>query len=106
MVQPSWLSLFSHARSHALTHVTPTPTPARRILTIQFFECLNVATQALCSSYLGSGDIVRARSVMLRLATLGTCIGGVVGLVVFGLQESLAGFFTKDRAVIAQVREG
>lgn len=33
------------------------------IITIQFFECLNVATQALCATYLGKQEVRRAHGV-------------------------------------------
>ena len=73
------------------------------VLTIQFFECLNVATQALCASYLGSGDWENARAVMLRLTALGGIIGLGASLVVFISQHQLVSLFTKDTAVIHQV---
>lgn len=73
-----------------------------RILTIQFFECLNVATQSLAASYLGGGQISRARGVMVRMAALGSLVGAVVGMAVFVSQEPLTRFFTSDMAVISQ----
>ena len=73
------------------------------MLSIQFFECLNVAAQSLGSSYLGSGDIPQARAVMVRLATLAALVGTVAGLLVFTGCEPLVRIFTSDPAVIAQV---
>lgn len=73
------------------------------ILTIQFFECLNVATQTLCASYLGQKDLDNALSVMRRLTFLGVVVGAMAGGLVFALQEPLVRFFTKDVAVIQQV---
>jgi Na+-driven multidrug efflux pump len=59
------------------------------MITIQFFECLNVATQALCSSYLGAGDVANARGVINRVMLLGCGIGAAAGVAVFGLQDIL-----------------
>lgn len=73
------------------------------ILTIQSFECLNVATQVLCSAYLGGGDVQSARGVMLRLVSLSVVVGGIAGIVVFLSRARIAGFFTADPAVVTQV---
>lgn len=73
------------------------------VLTIQFFECLNVATQALCASYLGAGDWENARSVMLRLSFLGAVSGLGTSIVIFFSQNQIVSLFTKDSAVIHQV---
>lgn len=74
-----------------------------RLLSIQFFECLNVATQVLCAAYLGSGEIETARAVMLRIMFLGVLVASVVGVVVTAYQMPFALSFTSDPAVIAQV---
>ncbi|GAX82713.1 hypothetical protein CEUSTIGMA_g10139.t1 [Chlamydomonas eustigma] len=73
------------------------------IFTIQFFECLNVATQSLCASYLGKGDVERAQGVLMRLAVLATAVGGVAGLALFLGQVPMTQLFTSDVAVVAQV---
>ena len=73
------------------------------MLSIQFFECLNVAAQSLCSSHLGSGNIPEARGVMVRLAALAALLGAVTGLLVFTGRELLVRIFTSDPEVIAQV---
>ncbi|KXZ50525.1 hypothetical protein GPECTOR_16g700 [Gonium pectorale] len=72
------------------------------ILTIQFFECLNVAAQALCATYLGKEDVATARSLLDRLAVLGCGIGLLAGCAVWGAQGPLVGFFTRDPLVVAQ----
>ncbi|PNW83980.1 hypothetical protein CHLRE_04g213150v5 [Chlamydomonas reinhardtii] len=73
------------------------------ILTIQFFECLNVAAQALCASYIGNDDAATARSVLGRLVVLGTGVGVGVGLGVWAAHGPLIAFFTKDPVVVAHV---
>ena len=74
------------------------------MLTIQFFEYLNVASLSLCSSYLGSGEIPEASSVMIRLAMLAFLIGALMGLLVFTAgREPLVRIFTSDPSVTAQV---
>eukprot|EP00798_Chlamydomonas_sp_ICE-L_P016261 gene16261-22439_t len=64
------------------------------ILTAQAFECLNVATQALCATYLGLGDVKNARAIMMRLATLGIMIATVASTFVFIIKFQLVSFFT------------
>eukprot|EP00197_Chlamydomonas_leiostraca_P002935 CAMPEP_0202858174 /NCGR_PEP_ID=MMETSP1391-20130828/817_1 /ASSEMBLY_ACC=CAM_ASM_000867 /TAXON_ID=1034604 /ORGANISM="Chlamydomonas leiostraca, Strain SAG 11-49" /LENGTH=615 /DNA_ID=CAMNT_0049537061 /DNA_START=313 /DNA_END=2161 /DNA_ORIENTATION=+ len=73
------------------------------ILTIQFFECLNVAAQTLCAAYLGAGDARSAGAVLARLLALGVAVGGGVGVCVAASQCQLVAFFTSDAAVVAQV---
>ncbi|KAJ9521328.1 hypothetical protein QJQ45_001287 [Haematococcus lacustris] len=73
------------------------------IVAIQCFECLNVATQSLCATYLGSGDRASAEAVLQRLLLLGVLVGGAVGVAVFLAQSQVTGFFTTDTAVISQV---
>ncbi|MEW5309288.1 MAG: hypothetical protein WDW38_001184 [Sanguina aurantia] len=73
------------------------------ILTIQFFECLNVAAQSLCATYLGSGDKGNARLVLGRISFLGVSTGAAVGAVVFFNQMLITNVFTVDPVVIHQV---
>ncbi|GAX79955.1 hypothetical protein CEUSTIGMA_g7394.t1 [Chlamydomonas eustigma] len=73
------------------------------VTSIQSFECLNVATQSLCASYLGKLDQESAQGVLLRLAGVGATAGGVAGLLMFSVQEPLTRIFTSDLNVIAQV---
>ncbi|GIL85921.1 hypothetical protein Vretifemale_14446, partial [Volvox reticuliferus] len=73
------------------------------LLAIQFFECLNVATQALCASYLGNEDRVSAKSLLNRLLTLGVGVGAMAGAAVWLLHVPFIAFFTRDPAVVAHV---
>jgi hypothetical protein len=87
----------SHAHApNQLSNTLPPPSPPPAapqvwMITIQFFECLNVATQALCSSYLGAGDVDNARGVINRVMFMGCSIGAIAGAVVFGFQDILVG---------------
>lgn len=72
------------------------------ICTIQFFECLNVATQSLCASYLGAQNPYDANNVLQRVLTLGLLIASAIGLVVYLFQLPLLNFFTSDKAVIGE----
>ncbi|GLC52686.1 hypothetical protein PLESTB_000657200 [Pleodorina starrii] len=73
------------------------------ILFVQFFECLNVATQALCATALGKEDRLAARSLLNRLLFLGTGVGALVGVAVWAAREPLIGFFTRDPVVVENV---
>ncbi|GLC71691.1 hypothetical protein PLESTF_001149900 [Pleodorina starrii] len=73
------------------------------ILSIQFFECLNVATQALCATALGKEDRLAASSLLNRLLFLGTGVGALVGVAVWAAREPLIGFFTSDPVVVENV---
>ncbi|GLI71113.1 hypothetical protein VaNZ11_016204 [Volvox africanus] len=73
------------------------------LLAIQFFECLNVATQALCASYLGKEDRVSAKSLLNRLLTLGVGVGAMSGAAVWLLHVPFIAFFTRDPVVVAHV---
>ena len=72
------------------------------IFTIQFFECLNVATQSLCASYLGARDAPNARGVLRRVLFLGFAVSSAVGAAVWLLQGPVLAFFTSDAAVIRE----
>ncbi|KAG2500414.1 hypothetical protein HYH03_001984 [Edaphochlamys debaryana] len=71
------------------------------VLTIQFFECLNVAAQALCATYLGNEDRATARDLLGRLLVLGTAVGAASGVAVWALQDPLIAIFTSDPVVKA-----
>lgn len=70
------------------------------LLTIQLFECLNVATQSMCASLLGAGDRAGARAVLLRSLTLSASVAALAGLAVWTLQAPLLRVFTTDAAVL------
>ncbi|KAG2500418.1 hypothetical protein HYH03_001987 [Edaphochlamys debaryana] len=72
-------------------------------ITMPFFECINVATQALCAAALGKEDVATARSLLFRLLSLGVGIGAVGGVLVWGLHVPLISFFTNDPVVISHV---
>ncbi len=75
------------------------------MLTITFFECLNVAAQTLWAAYLGAGNRQAAMAVLTRILQLGCTVGAVVGVIVFAGQDPFVRFFTKDPLVISQVRQ-
>lgn len=72
------------------------------IFTIQFFECLNVATQSLCAAYLGAKDRHNAHQVLWRVLFLGFVISSLTGIFVYLGQTPLLHFFTDDAAVIRE----
>ena len=100
------LSLFIQSHTVSFLRCHSSAIYIHRILTIQLFECLNVATQSLCASYLGVGDVVNARAIMHRLMLLGGIVGIGAGLLVFLVQTPLIGFFTKDPIVVREVGVG
>lgn len=73
------------------------------VLTIQLFECLNVATQSMCASYLGARDKHNALGVLKRALHLGTWIGLGAGLLVWCLRHRIVQVFTADPVVAAIV---
>ncbi|KXZ50515.1 hypothetical protein GPECTOR_16g690 [Gonium pectorale] len=73
------------------------------MLTMPFFECLNVATQSLCATYLGKEDRTTARAMLLRLLFLGAATGGVAGTVVWAAHEPFVALFTTDPQVVQHV---
>jgi putative MATE family efflux protein len=71
------------------------------LLTIQLFECLNVATQSMCASLLGAGDRAGAKAVLTRSLVLSSAVAAGAGLLVWTLQAPLLRVFTTDAAVLA-----
>lgn len=72
------------------------------IISIQLFESLNVATQAVAAGFLGKHDRDNARRVLKRAFNLSCAIGLAIGLVLFVAQAPLVNLFTKD-AVVASL---
>jgi len=70
------------------------------LLTIQLFECLNVATQSMCASLLGAGDRAAAKAVLLRSLTLSSGVAALAGLAVWTFQAPLLRIFTTDVSVL------
>lgn len=72
------------------------------ILSIQLFECLNVATQSMAASLLGTGDRAAALALLRRATGLSVAVGAAVGLALMLLQRPLVAVFTND-AVVTQM---
>jgi hypothetical protein len=73
--------------------------PARALP--QLFEALNVAMQAMAAGFLGRGNRVCARAVLVRALQLSTAIGVCLGLGLAAANHQLVGLFTSDTAVAA-----
>ena len=71
------------------------------ILSIQLFECLNVATQSMAASLLGAGDRAGARALLARATLLSVGVGAGVGGALLLLQRPLVAVFTSDATVTA-----
>lgn len=71
------------------------------ILSIQLFECLNVATQSMAASLLGAGEAAAARALLGRATVLSVGVGALVGGGLMLLQRPLVAVFTSDAAVTA-----
>jgi hypothetical protein len=69
------------------------------IISITFFESLNVATQAMAAGFLGRHDRASAREVLQRALHLSCFIGLCLGLLLWVSRGPLVGLFTKDAAV-------
>lgn len=69
------------------------------VLSIQLFECLNVATQSMAAGFLGVGDRLAARALLLRATVLSVAVGAGVGVMLLVLQQPLVWVFTADPAV-------
>uniref|UniRef100_A0A383W375 Protein DETOXIFICATION n=1 Tax=Tetradesmus obliquus TaxID=3088 RepID=A0A383W375_TETOB len=69
------------------------------IISITFFESLNVATQAMAAGFLGRHDRTSAREVLQRALHLSCFAGLILGLLLFAWRGPLVGLFTKDAAV-------
>jgi Na+-driven multidrug efflux pump len=69
------------------------------IISITFFESLNVATQAMAAGFLGRHDRASAREVLQRALYLSCVIGLLLGLLLWATRGPLVGLFTKDAAV-------
>jgi hypothetical protein len=69
------------------------------VLSIQLFECLNVAMQSMCASYLGAGDRQQAQAVLWRAMELATGCGLLVGAVLCLAQGPIVALFTHDSTV-------
>jgi uncharacterized membrane protein YgcG len=69
------------------------------IISITFFESLNVATQAMAAGFLGRHDRASAREVLQRALHLSCVIGLCLGLLLWASRGPLVGLFTKDAAV-------
>jgi Na+-driven multidrug efflux pump len=69
------------------------------IVSIQLFECLNVATQSMAASLLGSGDRLGARALLARATLLSVGVGLLVGGGLLLLQRPLVAVFTSDVVV-------
>jgi hypothetical protein len=72
------------------------------ILSIQLFECLNVATQSMAAGLLGSGDRAAARALLRRATGLSVAVGAGVGAALLVARVPLVSIFTSD-AVVAQM---
>ncbi|GLI71084.1 hypothetical protein VaNZ11_016001 [Volvox africanus] len=73
------------------------------MLTMPFFECLNVATQSLCATALGRQDWNAARLILSRLLVLSTFLGTLAGAAVWLAHGPLIAFFTQDPNVLSYV---
>ncbi len=71
------------------------------LVSMQVFECLNVATQSMAATLLGAGDTASARALLLRALTLSTSVGAVAGAVVWMARQPLVSLFSSDVAVVA-----
>jgi hypothetical protein len=71
------------------------------IVSIQLFECLNVATQSMAATLLGAGDRAGARALLARANWLSIAVGAGVGAGLLALQAPLVGIFTSDPTVAA-----
>jgi Na+-driven multidrug efflux pump len=69
------------------------------IISITFFESLNVATQAMAAGFLGRHDRASAREVLQRALHLSCFAGLLLGLLLFVTRGPLVSLFTKDAAV-------
>jgi hypothetical protein len=69
------------------------------IISITFFESLNVATQAMAAGFLGRHDRASAREVLQRALHLSCFAGLILGLLLFATRGPLVGLFSKDAAV-------
>lgn len=69
------------------------------IISIQLFESLNVATQAMAAGFLGQDDRNSAREVLERSFNLSCGIGLAIGLLLFVGQGHVVHLFTKDAVV-------
>jgi hypothetical protein len=69
------------------------------VLSIQLFECLNVAMQSMCASYLGAGDRQQAQAVLWRAMELATGCGLLVGAFMCVAQGPIVALFTHDASV-------
>lgn len=68
---------------------------------LQLFESLNVAMQAMAAAYLGKHDRSSARAVLVRTLQISTGLGLVIGLLLAAGSHQVVGLFTKDAAVAA-----
>ena len=71
------------------------------VVSVQAFSALDVATQSLVASFVGSGDSRSAREVLVRALTMAVAVGGAVGVALALAAESLPAAFTADPAVAA-----
>eukprot|EP00879_Flechtneria_rotunda_P008430 GHRR01008831.1.p1 GENE.GHRR01008831.1~~GHRR01008831.1.p1 ORF type:complete len:403 (+),score=118.67 GHRR01008831.1:1447-2655(+) len=71
------------------------------IITSQFYESLNVATQAMVAGLLGRGDTTSAMEVLQRALQLAFVTGLIFGLPLYLARGPVVGFFTRDTAVAA-----
>lgn len=69
------------------------------VISIQLFESLNVATQAMAAGFLGRHDVGAARAVLTRALLLATCVGVGVGAVLLAARGPLVSAFTADPLV-------
>lgn len=73
------------------------------ILSIQLFECLNVAMQSMAASLLGAGDRAGALLLLGRATLVSVGVGAAVGVGLLALQGPLIAVFTSDAAVTGMV---
>lgn len=71
------------------------------IISVQLFESLNVATQAMAAGLLGRGERNAARRLLARAAALSAASGLAVGAVLCAGSGPIVELFTRDAAVAA-----
>jgi hypothetical protein len=69
------------------------------VISVQLFESLNVATQAVAAGFLGKHDRTSACEVLQRAFTLACVIGVAIGVVLFAARQPLVALFTRDTTV-------
>ena len=80
----------------------PLPPSLYSILSGRCFECLSVAAQVLCASYLGMQDHASARAVLRRVAVISATIASAVGVALYLGRGHIARAFSRDPDIIFQ----